>query len=343
MTTERLGLRRGFCVLFAVFVTMGALLGPRDVFAQKPITIKLASPAAAKQASGVVLQRFADRVKERSGGRIVVEVYPSNSLYGPRAAVEAMQSKVLEMAAVSNGNFAAFQKTLNVLDLPFLFTDRGHLHEVLWGPIGTKMNREIERDTKLKVLWYQDIGGFRQLYTSKKAVRVPEDVRGLKIRTTTSPVEQAIVRAFGGLPTFVDWGETYSGLQQGVVDGELLLWNWLVPFKHHEVIRYALDLDLYAIAWVVLVEPTFFSSLPADMQKMISEEADQAAKYAAKLDEDDVRTSRKYLVDKGVKVYTPTPAERSRWRSLGVGVWEVPEVVKTVDMGLVKEIGKAGK
>lgn len=335
-------LLKSLVILSAIFVFVPLnLLISSEARAQQPIKVNVSSPAAEKQPCHIVLQKMCDRITQRSSGRVTFKLYPSNSLYGPRAAIEALISGALEIAMISNGNLAAFSYTLNFNDLPFLFETREHLSRILLGPLAKRINAQVEKESGVKVLYNGLAGTWRQLYTTRKEVRVPEDIRRLKLRTTTSPVEQAIVRAYGALPTFVDWGEVYTAFKQGVVDGYFGHANWIIYTKQDEVLRYCVWAPFHALVEPVMISPKFFNLLPADLQKVFEEEAGKALIESIEVDKEDVKAAEEHLIKVSkMKLYYPTEKEMAQWREYGMKAWNDPEVKKTVDWDLVNEIKK---
>ena len=122
----------------------------------------------------------------------------------------------IDFAGASNANWAAFTNTLLFMDLPYVFESEKSFRAALDGSIGDEIRKRFERDG-FKLLMVLDNGGFRDIVNIKRAIKVPADVKGLKFRTTASPVEIAMFENWGGIPTAIDWGEVYNalGLRRG--------------------------------------------------------------------------------------------------------------------------------
>lgn len=186
-----------------------------------------------------------ERLAAVSGGRMRVEIHPSGQLGEERELIEMLQIGSIAMTKVSASPLESFVPEMAVFSIPYVFRDRAHLWRVLDGTIGRDLLVAGER-FYLRGLCYYDAGP-RSFYTTGTAVRTPDDLAGLKIRVQQSITSTRMVRALGGSATPIDWGELYSALQQGIVDGAE---NNLPSFflsRHYEVSRY-LTLDEHT--WV---------------------------------------------------------------------------------------------
>ena len=179
-------------------------------------------------------------LKEISGGKMEVQIYPSQQLGTERENLELLQIGSLDMTKVSVGVMENFAPKMKVLGLPFIFRDRQHSFTVLDGPIGQQLLDEGQQYW-LKGLAYYDAGS-RSFYTKERPVAQPTDLEGMKIRVMESVTAMDMVRSLGGSPTPISWGELYTSLQQGVVDGAENNPPSFYLSRHYEVCKYyALD------------------------------------------------------------------------------------------------------
>jgi tripartite ATP-independent transporter DctP family solute receptor len=193
----------------------------------------------------IAMVNMADRLAQISGGRMRIEIYPNGQLGEERDLIEMLQIGSLAMTKVSASPLESFVPEMAVFSIPYVFRNEEHLWRVLDGEIGRDLLLAGE-PYYLRGLCYYDAGP-RSFYTTGRAVRTPQDLRGLKIRVQQSITSTRMVRTLGGSATPIDWGELYSALQQGVVDGAE---NNLPSFflaRHYEVSRY-LTLDEHT--WV---------------------------------------------------------------------------------------------
>ena len=188
-----------------------------------------------------------------SKGRLRIEIYPNQQLGTEREILELIQLGSLDMTKVSVATLENFAPKTRILGLPYLFDSREHAFEVLDGPIGQSLLDNAEQ-FRLKGLGYYD-AGFRSFYTEHAPVTAPDDLKGLKIRVMESITAMDMVKSLGGSPTPISWGELYTSLQQGVVDGAE---NNLPSFylsKHYEVCPYY-SLDEHTFSPDVLIVGT---------------------------------------------------------------------------------------
>jgi TRAP-type transport system periplasmic protein len=239
-------------------------------------TIRLAHALNEESAYHQGALEFARAVERLSNGQLRVDLFPNAQLGNDRAQTEALQLGTIDCTSMSTATMAGTVPPLQVVDLPTIFKDAQHVDRVFDGPIGEEL-ASLFAGTGIKVLSWWEIG-FRQLTNSRKAVRVPEDVRGLKIRTLTNPIMQQAWRLLGAQPTPLDFQEVYSALQAGVVDGQENPLNIIGTAKLYEVQKYISFTSLFYSASPFLVSDILWSKLSADERKIVTEAAKLSAK-----------------------------------------------------------------
>ncbi len=193
-------------------------LVPAMLFAQaKPIVLRLAETHPKGYPTEMADEEFARLVNVRSNGRIVIEVYPGSQLGEEKAVIEQVQFGAIDITRVSISPLASFVPKLNAFQMPYLYRDPDHMWKVLKGDIGKELLGSLEPFGFIGLGWFD--GGSRSFYNSKKPVRTPADLKGMKIRVQESELMLDLVRSFGAVPTPMPYGEVYSGLQTGVIDG----------------------------------------------------------------------------------------------------------------------------
>jgi tripartite ATP-independent transporter DctP family solute receptor len=208
--------------------------------------------------------KMGEDLKELSGGKMVLKIYPNQQLGTERECLELLQIGSLDMTKVSVGVLENFAPKMKVLGLPFLFRNREHSFHVLDGPIGRKLLSDGEKYW-LKGLAYYDAGS-RSFYTKDKPVNNPEDLSGLKIRVMESVTAMDMVSQLGGSPTPISWGELYTSLQQGVVDGAENNPPSFYLSHHYEVCKYY-TLDEHTVLPDVLLASTHFWDTLSDEER----------------------------------------------------------------------------
>ena len=224
-----------------VALFMLLVLVPAMLFAQaKPIVLRLAETHPKGYPTEMADEEFARLVNVRSNGRIVVEVYPGSQLGEEKAVIEQVQFGAIDITRVSISPLASFVPRLNAFQMPYLYRDADHMWKVLKGDIGKELLASLEPFGFIGLGWFD--GGARSFYNSKKPVRTPADLKGMKIRVQESELMLDLVRSFGAVPTPMPYGEVYSGLQTGVIDGAENNAPSYYSASHYEVAKfYTLD------------------------------------------------------------------------------------------------------
>ena len=221
--------------------------------------------------------RYADLVKERTKGRVAIQIHHSRQLGDERQVVEGLQLGTIHLTVSSTGPLGGFVPEINVVDLPFLFRDADHAYKVLDGEIGRDLLTKFDA-VGIKGLAYWE-NGFRHITTSKKPIREPGDMKGLKIRVMENKVHQAAFRQLGADATPMAWGEVFTSLQQGLLDAQENPIPIIYTFKLNEVQKYvSLTGHVYSPAPLLMSKKTW-DRMPADIQKVMADTALEVARY----------------------------------------------------------------
>jgi TRAP-type transport system periplasmic protein len=302
---------------------------------QNPTKLRLAHGASERQAIGMGLLKFAELVSQKTGETVVVETHLGGSLYNERTAIEAVVNGSVDFGGGSNANWGAFTNTLLFMDLPYVFKDDASFRKVIDGPVGQEIRKRFEKDG-FKLLMILDNGSFRHVVNTKRPIKVPSDMKGLKMRTTASPVEIAMFRNWGANPTAIDWAEVYDALSSGVVDGEFVMYTWLDYAKHLEVLKFSTESRAVIGVQTLAMRMDKFNSLPPQVQKAIVESAAEAQAYSNKIDAELLQKSRQRAIELGVAIYEPTPEEMKVWAETGRQIWS--QFDSKVDKPLLQQV-----
>lgn len=216
-----------------VLVVALVLVGCGAAEGEQPLVFRLAEGQAEDHPTTKADQRFADLVRERSDGRIDIRVFPSGQLGSETSTIEQLQTGVLEFARVNTSPLAQFAPGMGVFSLPFIFDSSEHMWSFLGSEDGQALLDELS-GSDLKGLAYYDSGA-RHFYTAGREVRTPEDMRGLQVRVQLSDINVALIESLGAAATPMEFGEVYSALQTGVVDGAENNWPSYLSTSHYEV------------------------------------------------------------------------------------------------------------
>ncbi len=217
---------------------------------------------------------MAERVGELSRGRMRVDIYPSGLLGEERELIELLQIGSLAMTKVSASPLESFVPEIKIFSIPYVFRDEEHLWKVLNGEIGRRLLLAGQQYF-LRGMCYYDAGP-RSFYTREVPVRTPGDLVGLKIRVQKSITSHRMVKALGGAATPIDWGELYSALQQGVVDGAENNPPSFYLSHHYEVCRYySLDEHTW-VPDILLISTRVWESLSSQQQQWLQQAVDES-------------------------------------------------------------------
>ncbi|HWT10068.1 MAG TPA: TRAP transporter substrate-binding protein, partial [Roseomonas sp.] len=190
---------------------------------------------AADYPNGVGMDAFTRIVAERTNNRIRMRTFHSAQLGQQDEAIQQMRLGTIDFANFNLSPFNNLAPTTNVVTLPFLFRDVGHMQRAIDGPAGEAIAADLERIGIIALAWYD--AGARSLYTTRP-VRAPADLRGMKIRVQTSDLWIDLMRALGANPTPLPFGEVFTSLQSGVIDGAENNWPSYESTRHFEVARF---------------------------------------------------------------------------------------------------------
>ncbi len=212
---------------------------------------------------------FKDYVEARSNGKIAVEVYPGAQLCGNAAeCYEATQGNIIQVHIMTIGGISVAFPELQVLDLPYMMDNDAVAEEVLTGPYLNVIRQHILEKGGPRLMTMSNTGGWRNIANTKKQIKSPGDMTGLRIRTINSPLQQTLVKNLGASATPVAWPEVYTSLATGVIDGSKNGITDIVGMKFHEHIKHiTLDGHAYMAALWLMNEETYQAM--TDEQKRI--------------------------------------------------------------------------
>ncbi len=249
------------------------------------------------------MEFLAERVSEKSSGRMRIDIYPSEQLGSERECLELLQIGSVGMTKVSCSVLEGFVPSMSVLSLPYLFRDEEHGFKVLEGEIGRRLLLAGEKYW-LRGLCFYDAGS-RSFYTIEKPVLSPADLVGMKIRTQESPTSMRMVQALGGSPTPIAWGELYSALQQGVVDGAENNPPSFHLSRHYEVCKYYTLDEHTGVPDVLLISTKIWNGLSPEFQAILQESAEESAQLQKELWKIATREALEHVQKAGVEIFYP--------------------------------------
>lgn len=274
------------------------------------IVIRLADVQAENDVETQFEYKFAELVAEKSGGRIEVQVFPAGQMGEMADILGSVQMGAIEMCRTNPSWLAdAGAKSLNLLSLPFIFTDVEQSTKVLEGEIGAKMLQEIQ-DVNIGVrgLGYLEASG-RHFFFTEKEVSNLDEIAGLKLRVPTNTLATKMVESCGGTATPIGYNDLYGSLQTGVVDGADNPLKGILNMSFYEVSKYCLDLAHQYEASVILIGDKFWNTLSADDQAILDAAMAEAAEYYKEISRAALGDCRAALEEKGMIFVTPDNAQ----------------------------------
>lgn len=337
------------CLLLSVLVAVAVLSAPQisgaaDYKAEYKMSLVLGKPFP----WGVAGERWAELVKEKTGGRINVKTYPGTSLVGGDQTKEftAIRQGAIDMAIGSTINWSPQVQQLNLFSMPFLMPDYKAIDALTGGDVGKELFKILESKDVVPLAWGEN--GFRELSNSKHPVRKPEDLKGLKIRVVGSPLFLETFTALGANPTQMSWADAVPALSSGAVDGQE---NPLTVFMAAKLSSAANQKHL--TLWGYVADPLIFvvnrevwNSWTPEDQKAVRDAALQAAR-------ENIEAARKGLVppddtvvkeieSTGVNVARLTEAEKAEFKKVTREVYEKwtkqigPELIQKAEDAIAK-------
>lgn len=268
------------------------------------VTLRLAHTQSTEHPVHKSMEKFAELVKEKTNGGVTVEIFPNGVLGDERKYIESLQTGLLDMAKVSVNSLENFEELYSVFAIPYAFEGMEH---------GRKfMNSEKMEDFYhstvdtldiLGLTWYN--AGGRNFYARDKAILTPEDMKGLVMRVQSSQIQIKTIEALGGSATPVDWGELYTAIQQGVVDGAD---NGIVAFADNnlcEVVKHFSFTEHILSPDVLIIKNSVFEKLTPEQQMAVKEAAKESTEYHDQIWDEAEQAAIEKSEAAGVSIYYP--------------------------------------
>ncbi len=288
-------------LVMAAFTVVGTPASPA-MAADPQLVLRYAENQPKDYPTTLGAYKFAEMVNEKTNGRIKIEVYYGAQLGDEKSVIEQLQFGGIDFTRVSLSPLAEFSKPLNVLQLPYLYKDSAQMWRVLEGPIGDQFLAGVADAGLIGLSWYD--AGARSFYNSKREVKTLKDMAGLKIRVQESALMMDMVRALGANPTPMAYGEVYSSLQTGVIDGAENNWPSYESTSHYEVAKFFCLDEHTRVPEMQLVSKVTLNKLSPEDLQIIRECALASAKFEReawakreKASEDKVRKGGAVITD----------------------------------------------
>lgn len=305
-------------VMTAALAVMFTL--PGAALAQKVIKLHhLNKDDPFDNSTGAMAMVFKSLVEAGTNGKVKVQTFPNSQLGKDNEVLQQVKDNVIQSGIFSVGGFAAMYPLIGVLDIPFAFPNISSTYAVLDGSFGQKLAADIQKKTGFQVLGFGDSGGFFAFSNSKKPIKTPDDLKGLKIRTMGLETHKRQVSALGGQPVAIAWAEVYTALQTGVADGQMNPIPIIAFAKFDEVQKYLTISEHIFAPYVWVMNEGFYKGL-TQQEKDVVAYAAKSAIVAGRGIARIIEASDKGLpaLAKKMEVYALTPAEKAKFREAAV-------------------------
>lgn len=247
----------------------------------------------------VALDKFAELVAEKTGGEITVKNFHGGVLGSQPDAIEQVRAGALDIGNFNLGPIGPIAPEANVVSLPFIFKDMGHMHRALDGDAGAQISDGMAKKGLVALAWYDS--GARSFYNTKKPINTPEDVEGLKVRVMNNDLYSGMIAALGGNPSPMAFAEVYQSLKTGVVDGAENNWPSYESTGHFEVAGYYSLSQHLIIPECVCVNADTFAALSDEDKEAVTAAARESAELQRTLWAERAEASRKKVMEGGVE------------------------------------------
>ena len=248
------------------------------------------------------VKAMAKEVQEKTAGRVCIQVFPSSQLGEEKDTIEQTQFGVIDMIRASFGSFNDIVPSTQLASLPYLFLSEEHLHKVMDGPIGAEIAEDFAAHDLIALAYYD--GGARSFYNSQKPIRTVDDLKGMKFRVMQNDVFVDMMSALGANATPMPYGEVYSAIQTGVIDGAENNFPSYDSSGHAEVAKYfTLDQHLM-VPELVAVSKLSWDKLSAEDQEIMRTAAQNSATLQRQLWAEQEKASEEKVEASGAEVIT---------------------------------------
>ncbi len=275
-------------------------------------TIKFATQNPKGHPIVMGMEKFAEIVAAKSGGKLKVNLFPGGTLGSDQANVSAIQGGTLEMASMNSGILASQVKEFAIYDFPFMFASNAEVEAIVDGPFGKKLHDKLQPKGLVGLSYFEL--GFRDITNSKRPITKVEDLAGLKLRVIPNPINVDWVKAVDANPTPLPFPEVYAALEQKAIDGQENPVTVINANKFYEVQKHVVLSHHQYNPQSVLISKKFWDGLTPDQQKIIASAATEATKYQRQQARAQVTTALDNMKKAGMQVTELPPAELDKMR-----------------------------
>ncbi|CZF79982.1 2,3-diketo-L-gulonate-binding periplasmic protein YiaO precursor [Grimontia marina] len=303
--------------VLAIFTAFSMALTTPQLYAQ---TFKMALGDAAGGTQWELGKTFAEKLSDKTGGKAKVDLFPNGQLGTEQDTVNNAAIGLLDFSVLAINNVTPFSPTVGLLTMPYVIQSAEEARLLTQGDIGKELVENTIRDAGVRIVGWA-YSGFRVLTNSKRPVKTPEDLKGLVIRVPRNEIMIASYQALGINPTPMAWSETFTGLQQGVVDGQDNPYITISAMKFNEVQKYVTNIRYIFSMEPLIISESVFQDQSPEMQKAILEAGQEATVNSFEFLKNTEDRIKKELVAKGMEITEPADNEKEWIESVTTVVW----------------------
>ncbi|MEA4873584.1 MAG: TRAP transporter substrate-binding protein [Synergistaceae bacterium] len=302
-----------FAVAALVIILLVFACVPAFAASEKPLTLRIAHVVTEKGGEHLGSLKLKEILEKKSGGKIIVEIYPNGSMGQNREMIESMQAGALDMGLPALPALGGFTDATKVFDLLYLFNDRKEAEKVLDGEVGKTVAKSVEKSGVKIISWWSQ--GFRESTSNRKFVK-PEDLKGLKIRVMDNPLHIEAWNTLGASAIPMAFSEVLTSLQQGVLDAQENPYQNIVQSGFDKVQKYIIETGHLYGPLPLVFSKKVWDKLTPEQQKMIQEAADETKIYEREAQEKINKDLRDGIVkSKTCTIVTLTPEQKNAFRA----------------------------
>jgi tripartite ATP-independent transporter DctP family solute receptor len=294
--------------LLAAVLFCGLLFSGPAFAADNVYKIKVGNVTAPDHPLNVSLEKMAELMREKSGGRLDATVFPSSQLGSLRAISEGLQMGTIEMGTQSPGGLASFMPLYGVLELPYVYSSNADVYKIVDGPIAQELDEIFRKKTGIRILGYW-MNLYRNTTNNRHPIEKPDDFKGLKLRVPETKTVMDTLALLGASPIPMNFGEVYTALSQGIIDGQENPLTIIWASKLYEVQKYLSMTGHVYSPTCVMISDEFFETLPEDLRAIIIESVAEVRPAAREMVEKQEEGLLEQLKEKGMLINDVDTAE----------------------------------
>lgn len=270
---------------------------------------KMAQGDAEGSAQDAMAKKFVEEVERLSGGKHTVKAFPNGQLGSEQDTINDAAIGTLDMSLLAVNNITPFSPTVGVFTLPYVILSLEDAEKLTQGPIGQELTENTIRDANVRIIGWT-YTGFRVLTNSKKPIKTVADLKGVIIRVPKNEIMLATYKSWGVNATPMAWSETFTALQQGVVDGQDNPYLTVHSMKFYEVQKYVTNIRYIFSIEPLVISESVFQGLNKKTQDVMTQAGEAATLYSAQYLRDQEASIKKDLIAKGMEIVDPADDEK---------------------------------